>query len=251
MIAVLVDIDDTLVDLGSARRDGLRAHVSTLAPGLGSGRVFQAALSGWHQLERVHVDRFLRGETSLAEQRRTRVRAFCHAHGLPQQGSDDWCDAWYAEFQAHCDAALHPFPEVTEALDELRCRGVPLGALSNNVHAVQELRLRRVGLRDRISALLCCDDLDGASKPDPKAFHAACAALGSPPSRTALVGDDHEVDARGAAAAGLIGVWLDRTAGQPPADMPTVASLTGFVNWLDAAGLLPARTSEGCVGHAR
>ncbi|KPI01390.1 hypothetical protein OK074_0643 [Actinobacteria bacterium OK074] len=39
---------------------------------------------------------------------------------------------------------------------------------------------------------------------------ASCAALGLPPERVAYVGDHPEIDGRGAAAAGLLSVWVDR-----------------------------------------
>ncbi|GAA4627184.1 HAD family hydrolase [Cellulomonas oligotrophica] len=50
----------------------------------------------------------------------------------------------------------------------------------------------------------------GVGKPDPRVFVEACRRLGTDPARTAYVGDELDVDARAAAAAGLVGVWVDR-----------------------------------------
>ena len=41
-------------------------------------------------------------------------------------------------------------------------------------------------------------------------FLEACRRLGTEPGRTAYVGDELDVDAAAARAAGLVGVWLDR-----------------------------------------
>ncbi|MFD0890062.1 HAD hydrolase-like protein, partial [Streptosporangium algeriense] len=55
--------------------------------------------------------------------------------------------------------------------------------------------------------------------------HAACAAIGLPAERVAYVGDRHDVDAAAANAAGLYGVWLNRTGAPAPAGLPAVRSL--------------------------
>lgn len=94
------------------------------------------------------------------------------------------------------------------ALDALTA-GYRHGVLSNSSSAVQHRKLRRLGLRDRFECLLCSEEL-GHAKPAPEAFLAACDALGLPPHEVAYVGDKPDVDARGAEAAGLFGVWLDR-----------------------------------------
>jgi putative hydrolase of the HAD superfamily len=53
-------------------------------------------------------------------------------------------------------------------------------------------------------------DTLGVGKPDPRVFAEACRRLGTAPGRTAYVGDELDVDARAATAAGLLGIWLDR-----------------------------------------
>jgi putative hydrolase of the HAD superfamily len=53
-------------------------------------------------------------------------------------------------------------------------------------------------------------DTFGYGKPAPEVFLAGCERLGTDPGRTVYVGDELDVDAAGAASAGLIGVWLDR-----------------------------------------
>jgi putative hydrolase of the HAD superfamily len=50
----------------------------------------------------------------------------------------------------------------------------------------------------------------GACKPDRLLFEAACAALGSSAQHTLHVGDSLEMDLRGAQAAGLLGLHLQR-----------------------------------------
>ena len=55
-------------------------------------------------------------------------------------------------------------------------------------------------------------DTLGFGKPDARAFHNACALLGSVPAQTVYVGDDIEIDAIAAQAAGLRALWLQRGA---------------------------------------
>jgi putative hydrolase of the HAD superfamily len=66
----------------------------------------------------------------------------------------------------------------------------------------------------------------GAAKPDPAIFGAACARLGLAPERVAYVGDRLATDAEAAAAAGLHGIWLNRTADPAPTTRPTITTLT-------------------------
>lgn len=64
-------------------------------------------------------------------------------------------------------------------------------------------------MRDRFETVLCAAEL-GVSKPAAEAFLAVCTAMELRPDEIAYVGDQPEIDARGARDAGLLGSWLDR-----------------------------------------
>ncbi|KIF07138.1 hydrolase [Streptomyces sp. RSD-27] len=207
--AVLWDIDDTLFDYTGADAAGLSRHLRD--EGLGERHGTPAeALAEWRRVTERHWARFAAGEVTFRGQRQDRVRDFL---GRPDLG-DDEADAWFDRYVAHYQAAWALFPDVLPALDALAGR-YRHGVLSNSSEANQDPKLRRLGLRDRFEVLVCAAEL-GVSKPDAAAFLAACGALGLRPSEVAYVGDQPEIDARGARDAGLTAVWLDRDGGRGP-----------------------------------
>ncbi|MEU8776483.1 HAD family hydrolase [Streptomyces sp. NPDC048606] len=218
--AVLWDIDDTLFDYTGADTAGLARHLvdEGLAERYGSP---DEALALWRRLTERHWERFSAGEVTFPGQRRDRVREFL---ALPDMADPD-VDAWFTRYVAHYEAAWTLFPDVLPALDALA--GLYRhGVLSNSSVANQDPKLRRLGVRERFEVLVCAAEL-GVSKPEAGAFLAACEALGLPPHEVAYVGDQPEIDARGARDAGLTAVWLDRDGRRGPA--PTgVHRLTGL-----------------------
>ncbi|WP_344241678.1 HAD family hydrolase [Actinocorallia libanotica] len=195
--AVLWDVDDTLFDHTGADRKAFHLHFT--AEGLPSD---DAALATWRELTEAAYARFTAGELTFPGQRRERARAY-----LGPETTDDEADAWFTRYIAHFEASWTAFPDAAPALAELPYRHA---VLSNSVNTVQERKLTHLGLRHHFELLLCSDDV-GHSKPDPRAFHAACKALDLPPEQVAYIGDRLDLDALGAHAAGLHGIWLDRT----------------------------------------
>ena len=97
-------------------------------------------------------------------------------------------------------------------LDALDAAGIPYGAVSNNVHDYQRVKLDAAGL-ERISVLVGTDTV-GAAKPDPAIYLEGVRRLGTGAGETLYVGDNRLLDAEGSTAAGLLGVWLNR-GGEP------------------------------------
>ncbi|MFC8586301.1 HAD family hydrolase [Streptomyces sp. NPDC057217] len=217
--AVLWDIDDTIFDYATADTAGMRGHLA--AEGLleGFGTV-EAALDRWRELTTLHWRRFEREGGDFLDQRRDRVRDFL---GRPELTPDE-ADAWFDRYVVHYEAAWALFPDTVPVLD-LLARDYRHAVLSNSSIRNQERKLRVLGVRDRFEAVLCAAEL-GVAKPAPEAFHAACTALGLPPHEVAYVGDQPDIDARGAAEAGLLGIWLDRsgTGGRPELERITELS---------------------------
>ncbi|MFE0176659.1 HAD family hydrolase [Streptomyces sp. NPDC059002] len=201
--AVVWDIDDTIFDYARADAAGLRAHLS--AEGLLERYAsVEHALAHWRETTERHWARFGAGETDFQEQRRDRVRDFL---GIPALTDPD-ADAWFARYIGHYESAWSLFPDTVPALDALAA-DYRHAVLSNSALVVQDRKLRVLGVRDRFEAVLCAADL-GVSKPAAEAFLAVCTTLGLDPSVVAYVGDQPEIDARGARDAGLVGIWLDR-----------------------------------------
>ncbi len=165
----------------------------------------RAHFTGAHAMDRARAD------GDVAE-----WSAYHHAYardaGVPEDTADAAVQAMFAEVDSW--AWRHPVPGARATLATLVDRGVPVGIVSN-AHGQVEGELARLG----ICAVVVTDADDpppvpvacvvdshvvGVSKPDPRIFEPALAALGLAASaRVAYVGDTVFYDVRAATAAGL------------------------------------------------
>jgi len=120
------------------------------------------------------------------------------------------------------------YPEVLDCLTRLS-RRFPLASLTNG-----NADVARIGLGHYFKATISAH-AHGTSKPDPTLFHIACRELACDPDEVLHVGDDMELDVRGARAAGMHVIWMNRggTAWTGD-DVPfAVSDLLGLEHWLD------------------
>ena len=230
--AVVLDIDDTLVDTRAAFAVAIKAVLDQWLPGLDPG-ASAAALAHWVADRHGHFRAYTRGELDFAEQRRLRAADLHAAFGGPVL-DDAGFARWDAAYGEAFRGAWRLFDEVLPVLDRLDAAGLRYGTLTNAGTAFQRDKLRRVGLAERIEVLVGVDAL-GVGKPDPRVFRLVCAQLGVDPATALYVGDELDVDAQGARQAGLAGVWLDRRGARGPLGelgVPVVSSLTELADRL-------------------
>lgn len=233
--AVLLDIDDTLLDTRSAFFAAIRAVAQIWLAHLGDDRYDEVALR-WIADVGGHFRTFTRGEISIAEQRRRRADDLQDAFGGERLDDEQFAE-WDAAYSKAFRTAWRLHDDALPLLDALHDAGLPFGALSNSSRQLSIDKLAALGLTERLPLLVSPDDL-GYGKPHPRVFALACERLGSAPGRTAYVGDELDVDAQGAADAGLVGVWLDRSGSR---EVPTdrvlrVSSLADVPRALDLGG---------------
>lgn len=204
---VLFDVDDTLVDTRGAFVVALAAVVRSHLPHLGPEQQDEV-LALWRADPEGHYGRYTRGEVDYRTQRMARANQLQARFGGVEL-DDAGYEEWNAAFEEGFAGAWAAHPEAHEVVDRLIRSGLAVGALSNAAVAYQTSKLDRVGLAGRVPLLVGVDTL-GVGKPDPRVFVEACRRLGTDPGRTAYVGDELDVDARAAVAAGLMGVWVDR-----------------------------------------
>ncbi|MET4225254.1 HAD family hydrolase [Oerskovia enterophila] len=234
---VLFDVDDTLVDTRGAFALAIDAVCAVYLPHLPVER-YGEVLALWRSDPHGWYRAYTRGELTFDGQRMLRANELQETFGgvvLDEDGYAAWKTVFWGTFEeswrAHDDAA--------PVLARLAAAGVKVGALSNASVALQTDKLTRSGLSD-VPMLVGVDTL-GFGKPDPRVFVEACARLGTDPARTVYVGDELDVDARAAAAAGLTGVWIDRPGtrrGGPHEEDPEAARAVGVhvVATLDEVG---------------
>ena len=167
---MLFDLDGTLFDHRGAAERGLRIWLD----GLGLDGLLEEHVDRWFTLETLHHERFQRGEISHVEQRRARIRGF-----LPR------CDL---RRRCGCRRRVRGLPRLLpRGVVGVRGRGrgaragagvgIPVGILTNGDQAAQEEKVRRTGLGSYAVPVYASSSLP-AAKPDPRAFHHACADLG-------------------------------------------------------------------------
>ena len=221
---VLLDIDETLVDLEGAMDRALREVSGPLLPHLGE--------EDWVTFCRIFTRgsddiyaRYIDGEISFAQQRVLRAER-CLAHFGAEFGSGEDALAWLSAYETAQPAYVEAFDDVVPLLDALDAAGVVYGAVSNNVHDYQRAKLDHAGL-ERIAVLVGIDAV-GVAKPDPAIFREGLRLLGTSAGETVYVGDNPEHDVIGAAGAGIRGIWLNRRAAVlPAATAPSVPEQVG------------------------
>jgi len=204
---VLFDVDDTLVDTHGAFARALAAVSRAWLPDLDPARDGEV-LDRWRSDAGGCYRRYTRGEVSYREQRMDRANDLHATFGGPVL-DDGTYDRWNALFEKQFTGAWAAHTDAAGAVRRLLDAGLKVGALTNAATEYQVRKLTRVGLADIVPLLVGVDTL-GFGKPDPRVFAEACRRLGTEPARTAYVGDELDVDARAATAAGLVGVWLAR-----------------------------------------
>jgi len=209
--AVFFDVDDTLVDSDGAARVAFHDVFGA-----------SADYAAWTVLSREWYPRHPR-ELSWEAMRVGRTTAFLDSLARPDEPSS--VEARRIEIM---EASTRLFADVPECLRALRQAGLKLGVITNSESAHQRRKLRAVGLADAFDTVVISGEF-GAAKPDPAIFEHACAAIGVAPRAALHVGDRLDLDALGAADAGLRGVWLDRRAeANGEHRVPIVSGLAGL-----------------------
>jgi putative hydrolase of the HAD superfamily len=179
--AVAFDLDDTLAVPTRDRQ----AILSEAARAVGAPPLSRAAYLDAH------------ADCLTAETREPIFAALLADHGDTAASPAALARA-YRELTAE---ALRPVPGVERLLADLRS-DYRVGLLTNGPVVAQGDKLRELGWSGGFDAELVTGSL-AAGKPDPRAFEALLAELGTDPAETVYVGDDVRADVEGAAAAGL------------------------------------------------
>jgi putative hydrolase of the HAD superfamily len=121
-------------------------------------------------------------------------------------------------------ARHHRFADVLACLDELR-NSYTLALITNGASCLQREKLATAGLDEYFDVVVVSAEF-GVAKPDPSIVKHVLSLLGPDPKHAVMIGDSLTRDIDGALAAGLRGVWVNRT-GQPRlADRPDLVEVS-------------------------
>lgn len=207
--ALLLDLDDTLIDTRAGMLEAGRAAACALWPGAGQV-LHRAAGAHFHADPRGFFGQYVNGSLDFVSMRASRVADLVETFSLVRVA--DAQASFERVYEPAFRANVRCFDDVAPLLAWAVAARVPVGILTNSGDHYTEVKLELSGLSEAFAVVVTRDTL-GFGKPDPRAFHRACQQLGSSgsaPGETMYVGDHLIIDAVGAAEAGLYGVWLQR-----------------------------------------
>jgi putative hydrolase of the HAD superfamily len=198
---IFFDIDGTLVDHLSASAAASLALYDQYPRQIPFPRdEFPAA---WESIMDRHFNRFTRGEISLWDQRRARIR---DSFGAPRM-TDAEADERYYVFIREYEDLTCAYHDAAPCLEKLA--GHKLGIISNGAGDQQLGKLRRAGILDYFS-VTAFPEHTGFGKPHPSIFQEACRRAGEDPRNCIHVGDDLINDIHASHALGIRPIWIDR-----------------------------------------
>jgi 2-haloalkanoic acid dehalogenase type II len=107
------------------------------------------------------------------------------------------------------DASL--YPEVREVLSKLKARGLKIGLISNAYEEGINACLQKAGLGSAAFDVVVGVDTAQCMKPHPDIFKYALHKLNIQPEETIFVGDNVEIDYKGAENVGINALLINRT----------------------------------------
>jgi putative hydrolase of the HAD superfamily len=200
--AIWFDLDDTLYDhtysvcLGM---DAVRARYPVL-----NERSTRELAAFYNQALNLVYTAHVRGEIDFHEMRRRKLKLFYELSGIDQNDAPGM-DDFHRVYDEGYGRERRATPGSVEALERFRNDGVSLGILTNGKQAIQEDKLRIIGLEWMIPNLLTAERAK-ATKPDPRIYVWALAQTGLDPENVVMVGDSVENDVEAALRCGLSAV---------------------------------------------
>ena len=228
--AISLDLDDTLWPIEPAilrAEERLHRWLSEHCPPVAEAYPMPAmrALRERVSAEHPHLAH------DFTAQRKISLRTALVPHGYDEDKVEA---AFEVFFCARNDVEV--YADTLPALRRLASR-YPLVSLTNG-----NADLQRIGLHSLFMHTISAREL-GIAKPDPKIFLHACERLRVAPAQVLHVGDDPDLDVRGAREAGMATVWLNRRGEtwshslQP--DL-TFTDLSALADWLQVPALASA-----------
>lgn len=198
--AVLFDLDDTLCDFTSARRERLRFAFST------EGQ-FPEAVDKAKLVERM-IDASIAIHPYAADHFPDLFADF----GVGSHERAYRAAQWYRSNRFH---SLQMFPAAVQVLQQARFShgspgNRPIGVITNGPSDVQRAKIELLDVARLVDFIIISEEF-GAAKPDPTIFEAALAQAGAAPNEAVFIGDSAEHDMAGAMALGMATIWINRT----------------------------------------
>lgn len=100
------------------------------------------------------------------------------------------------------------FPGTKETLDVLTGMGYQMHIITNGFSEIQHIKLKQSGIDNYFKVILCSEEV-GVNKPNPEVFHFALDKSGAKATNSIMIGDDYNVDVRGATKVGMQAILFD------------------------------------------
>ena len=205
--ALIIDLDDTILDSGGNADDVWCQVCREFAPRLGnvSAKHLHTAVMDaqdwlWGDLERAR-----RGRLDLPQARRDLLtRALTHLAILDAAVLDEMSD----RYSCLRDERLRPFPGAIDALQRLRDRGIRMALLTNGSSDSQRGKVDKHGLAEFFDHIQIEGEF-GIGKPDERAFPNALRFLRVGPHDAWMIGDNLDFDIHAAQQIGIYAIWMD------------------------------------------
>jgi putative hydrolase of the HAD superfamily len=206
MKALLVDLDDTLLDYsGGVDECWLHACEALAGPAGIDPPGLVAAIA---ETRRWFWSDPGRHRTERADMLRAWTRITAHALGRLERADEALAAGIAEDFAARRWERMTLFPGVIAALEALRSRGVPLAMVTNGDASHQRRKIDRHDL-ERFFDVIVVEGEMGVGKPEEVVYRYALSKLGAKAEDAWMVGDNLEWDVLAPQRLGLRGIWVD------------------------------------------
>jgi len=113
--------------------------------------------------------------------------------------------------------SLAAFPDVKPGLETLKKQGLQLAILSNGEPKMLEAAAKSAGIYDLLDKIISVEEVK-IFKPSPRVYNLAPERMKVSNAELGFV-SSNSWDIQGAASAGLITFWIQRSAGEPPEEL--------------------------------
>ena len=208
--AILIDLDDTILELNSSVDKCWRTVCGRFAPRINvTPEELLSAIDqirGWYWSD---AERHRSGRLNLYAARREVVNLALQSLGINDPAA---ADGLADDYGVEMDRCTEPFPGAMDTLEHLKKKRVLLALLTNGASEIQRRKIDRFNLAPLFNIILVEEEM-GFGKPDERVFLKALQHFGLRPDKAWMVGDDLERDIAGAQQLGIFSLWVDSKSG--------------------------------------